>query len=326
MDKEEFLEKAMQANKDAVDQAKLSDLTDKDSAFYVQKPETKIEETVQTVERAPDEIPRIRTFNADVADAVANETLSLSKVALAESKKKQEAPDEPSKKISPFVLISTILTGMMIIGGVLAVGYVWYQKNKPATPENILPTETSFVRFDEKTDLVFKNISTRSIAEEVSKEMKKPSEKNGLRKINFFTENDSKILKLDTTSLLSSLEAKVPEELTWTLSNEFFFGIYFDAGTPTPILILKGETYETLFPRLLAYENNMLTDLLPLFGSKDTKISFSDKIILNRDTRAIVKDDSSVDFFYTIYDNTYVIMTTRSQILEEVLKRFREKK
>lgn len=328
MDKEEFIEKALQANQEALKEAKLSDITDKDSTFY--KSDTPSPEHVsvspQDQVRQTDEIPRIRTFNADVQEAVNEEGLSLSKISLAESKKKESsAQDVPTQK-NWFMIISIGLASMLILGGISAIGYVWFQKNKPPVETNSGIQENTLIRIEETKDISIKNISRQSIQSEVQKEKKLPPAQNGIREMRFYLENDLQKELLSLSSFFETLESKTPDTLLRNLDT-FLFGIHFIGGEPHSFLLLKGESFEILYPSMISYEIDILNDLFPLFdtNSKEPK-GFSDVTIQNKDVRAVVDENNLPLFFYHVLEDGTIILTDNIKTFEEILRRLREKK
>lgn len=327
MNKDEFLEKALQANQDAVKEAKLSDITDKDSSFYKSETITKPAHIEQNNQKASDELPRIRTFSADVTDAVDGNQLSVSKIALAEASKKNEAGTEESPKQEKnwFTIISISLGSMLMLGGIGAIGFVWYQKNYTTTPIQEMSAEKEIIRFEDKKDVPIKNISRELITEEIAKEKKNPLSQNGIRKLNFFSENDLEKTKLKINNFFEIIEARIPDELLRNLGDEFFVGIYFDKGEPHPLLLLQGPNFETIFPGMFNYEIEIQNDLTPIFGQQKTQ-PFEDAIILNKDVRAITDKNQNPTFFYSIVDNRYIVIVDHIKAFEEVLKRLREQK
>lgn len=337
MSKEEFLEKSLNANKEEVGQSKLSDMLDKNSTFYqglnvpkinIPPSEPKVDQPVEN----KNDIPRIRTFNADISDAVQNDNLSTSRIALAETKRNAEMVDvKPKPKKSLASIIFIILGTMLIAGGLGVVGYVLYIKFKPKETNlsPLPPKELTMIRFDESKEIDIKNLNSRTISEAISKELRNPPRQDAVRRIKFISTENEEVANVDLFKFLEIFETRTPEELARTLQREFYVGINFKNGSGYPFLIIKGEAYESLFPGLLAWEKTLKSDLTPIFENKtasSTTNQFIDLVITNQDSRGIVDENGKPQFFYTIIDDTIAIFAIDTSSLNEVQKRLREKR
>ena len=331
MDKEEYLQKALKANEEAVKNAKLSDMTDKNSSFYqgLNTPPVAPEPVSVPKEVDPDALPRLRTLQDDVADAVKKDQLSLSRVALAEAKKKEAAEESTVEKKSWVTIAAIVLGLMLILGGLGAIGFVMYGKYKPASSLPITQNATEFIRFDNEAVLKIQDTNSRAIQAAITQELKNPSSQDSLRHLRFVTEVDGVPTDMDLFSLLASVESRMPSELVRNLKNQFFLGVNFNKGTGEPFLILEGNSYENMYPGLLAWEATMAEDMMFLFGGQaaDANLStFKDGVISNKNVRQFTGADGSSRFFYSVVDQTTIVFATSQTTFDEILKRFREKK
>lgn len=333
MDKEEFLEKARQANNKEIGETKLSDLTDKDSAFY-KNVNTMPKEEVKSIPQKPKdpyEIPSVRTFKADVADAVNTENLSMSKIVQKEVAKKREKEINPEdKKIKIFYIISGIIGGLLIIGGIVIVLYSFVflrQKETEATPQQIV-IKKPFIRTDEEVKIDTYRKTSRDILSKINDEIKNPPKTDGVRKMIFVTE-EARIATLD--ELLYKFESNLPDELERTLQKNVFAGINFSNGEGDPFIILFGESYDSLFAGSIKWEERLPEDMSVLFGKDPNatttdKYVFKDAIIENRDSRVLLDKDGKIRFFYSILEDNIMFFGNSQRTLREILARIRETK
>lgn len=336
MDKEEFMEKALKANEEAFGQSKLSDMTDKDSTFYQGLNTPPAEPRVEAAPEIPvdpDAIPRLRTFQADVAGAVKTDNLSISRIALSEAKRREnnEVPKASSKK-SPLSIILVTLGLMLIIGGIAAIGYVFFLKDreKPA-PDIAIVQEKTILRFDNEAIISLKDTNRRSLQASIEKELKNPPAQDNIRHLKMTKLDGSPGSKADLFEFFSILESRAPEDLLRFLQKDFFLGINFRQGKGEPFLIITGESYENLYPRLLLWEKTIGEDLAPIFvsqksASSTATTSFKDQIIANKDARVAINNDGSIKFFYSLVDETTVVFAESQTTFEEILRRLRERR
>ncbi len=332
MNKEEFLDNALSANKEAISNAKLSDMINPESSFYTDK-STVTERTPSQIPKSlaePDDLPTLRTFTGDINTAVDGDNLSLSHIVTSEAVQKhtvEHIEDTPKKKASVLFITSLTLSLMLILGGIGAVGYAFFQKNKSAnTPKTIPIVVPTILRADSERVIEIKNPSARVIGEEIAKELKNPPATDGLRKITLLALDNLEQKPILLTDLIKILEFKIPDNLARTMNQEYFLGINFVRGEGKIVLILKGESLEQIFPGMLEWETHLEQDLKKIFlsnTSTSTRV-FKDKIIANKDTRALSAPDNSVLFFYSIIDEVFVICTEEVNTFTEMIKRIRE--
>jgi hypothetical protein len=329
MNKDEFLEKAMQANQDAISQSKLSDMVKGDSSFYIDPNAQPIAPTpiVKKIED-PDALPQIRTFSADINTAVDSNSLSVSHIVNSETKRKREEQlnNEPKKKKSLIFFVSIVLACMLMIGGIGAIGYVFVYKNKQADVTNTpVVYQQDIIRADHEIKLEIKNPSARTIADHIKKELKNPPQTDGIRKISFVYVDDLTETRINLKDLFGFLEISIPENLSRFLLEDYVLGINFIKGEGKIVLILKGDNFEQIFPGMLEWESTMADDLKKIFVKNEltTKL-FSDAIIANKDTRVLLTANNQIGFFYSIINDVFIVFTEDESSFLEIIKRVRE--
>ncbi len=333
MNKEDFLDNALNANKEAVSKAKLSDMINGESSFYTDKntvvPKTPFPQTPK-LSTQPEDLPTIRTFTGDISTAVEGDNLSLSHIVTSETTRThtiEHTEDTPQKKTSFVFIICLTFALMLTIGGIGAIGYTVFQKrnllNTPVTTPTIVP---AILRADSEHVIEIKNPSARIIGEEIAKELKNPPTTDGLRKITLLALDDLEQKPILLNDFIKVLEFKIPDNLARTIDQEYFLGINFIRGEGKIVLILKGENPEQLFPGMLEWETYLEQDLRKIFLSNTGTSTgmFKDKIIANKDTRTLSTEDSSLLFFYSIIDEIFVIYAEEANTFTEMIKRIRE--
>jgi hypothetical protein len=144
-----------------------------------------------------------------------------------------------------------------------------------------------------------------------------------------------------------SIAPQVPEELMRTLAPEFLLGIHMFDG-PQAFLILRTDSYERAFAAMLEWEETMESGLAPLFtrnprpripeeaagtatatstATTTTEVAptpltgFADKIVENRDARAVVNNVGDLLLLWTFLDRNTIVITTNEYTLREIITR-----
>ncbi|MDZ4225907.1 MAG: hypothetical protein U1C66_00250, partial [Patescibacteria group bacterium] len=145
---------------------------------------------------------------------------------------------------------------------------------------------------------------------------------------------------LELSSWLPVLAPNVPQELLRTLTGTHVLGVHTYDGTQA-FLILEVDSYERAFAAMLAWERTMRGDLLPLFNREPRprlpeegvatssvgnvpqliQTGFTDKIVDNRDTRAILNTSGDILFLWAPLGPNLLVITTNEYTLREIISR-----
>lgn len=138
--------------------------------------------------------------------------------------------------------------------------------------------------------------------------------------------------------LLGIIAPQAPQELMRVLDEEYFLGIHsFDENQA--FLLLKVDSYEVAYRAMLDWERTLKSDLSPLFSRNPSphltesfvplgtttpqflQTSFVDRVVENRDTRAIQNEAGDLLLLWTFLGRNIVLITTNEFTLREVLSR-----
>lgn len=321
-----LIEQELKANEGALKGASVADLVNKDSGVYKMPEIPKENKPVEAKPKYDEDgfpiIDTLRTYQGDIANAVQHDNLTMSKIAALEQTKRGQATGAvPPPKTFKAHLLLGILVSILFVGGLGAVIYSFIQKNKnnalivPATtPRKIISTE-------ESATLDITNLSKEQIFEVVAKEISKPSKDKVMR--NVVLRRGVKEIVLG--DFLQSIGARVPATLLRNLYDNFFFGINF-AGDGKPFLIMFSNSYDIAYSGLLEWEGTLKDDFKKIFTEKsdlEKNYVFRDKIIGNKDARALVDPEDKILFFYTFVDNNTIVFAKDAETLEEIINRLR---
>lgn len=321
-----LIEGQLKANTEAFKGASVADLVNKNSTVY-KAPEIPKEPTEQTPKPKYDEdgfpiIDTLRTYQGDIASAVQHDNLTMSKIAILEQNKRgQTAGGALAPKTFKAHLLLGILISVLFVGGVGAVAYSFIQKKKNNAPVAPVVSARKIISAEENTTLNITHFSSEQIFEVISKEVVKIPKDKTIRNVAF--ERDEK--EIVVGDFLQSIGARTPAVLLRNLYDNFFFGINF-VGSGKPFLIMFTSSYDIAYANLLEWEATLLDDFKKIFASEidpEKSYVFKDKIIGNKDTRALEDAEGNMLFFYTFVDNQTIVFAKNEETLEEVIDRMR---
>ena len=226
----------------------------------------------------------LRTFKSDAIEAVKTKGQSLTKLVVAEQKKKQAEKVEKKKEFQWNIVYVTASILLVILG--IGVGvFVFLVSGEEETP---IP-QPSFIQ-----GIIFAEQGRRVELERLNREEIEQVVTNDIINANiplnnvkafFFTkfvpiEREGDIVEeehlINTREFLALLRSNIPESLRRSFGDNFMFGFHSFLGNQ-PFLILTTDVFENTFSGMLAWERTLFTDLAPLFN-----INVNDRRLLNK--------------------------------------------
>jgi len=285
----------------------------------------------------PKDIPIVRTYKSDVAQALKDNKTSQVQMVLAEEQKKQKQKEEqkPSSKRNLPLLIGSIVFGFV---GLLALAggayfFIIGQQNRPDPAETVETNALIFTEKEKGIDITDK--SPGAIQNAVGVELSELDIRLDFVEYVYFTErvdasDKPKIEKETVKTLVGSsrffelLESRMPDTLSRALNKNFMYGIHSFNGNQ-PFIILKTNFFENAFAGMLNWEPFMAREILPLFNipiaDEIRNKEFTDIVIKNRDLRALLNANEDIILLYTFFDRETIIITAAEETLEEVITR-----
>ncbi len=313
---------------------------------------------VPTPPKKPEGVAQLQTYKGDI-ESVVRGGASVVSIASAEAERRSNAPLPASAPTTSNH--EGGLRWAMIIGGVIlllgAIGAITFVFTRPTSlPVAAAPT-APFLTVDESTLVAVPQGATQ---ETFSTQLQAARQSTHLAlgliewvAITRTTAAGEAPQLLPASELLSLLAPNAPQSLLRTLEPSYLFGIHsFDENQP--FLILQVDSYETAYRGMLDWENTMQGDLSPLFVrtpspkikplEADTSVgsptstsvgaasttpqqvqfvptNFVDKIVENRDTRAIVNAQGDILLLWTFLGRNIIVITTNEYTLKEILSR-----
>jgi len=316
-------------------------------------PQNLQEKPSETTPVKPDVRKILRTYELDTAHVLQKKNASVVKMAVAESKKKENAevlrtyiPPKKTAKSLMWIFLCLIFFGLG--GGVIYYLYqadlLTFNSNKePAAPVKI--TE-SLIDADVQKEI---NISAQqNIFEAILHERTNSSLSAGQIEHIVFTQGTGETKEITAAeTFLRIVSSEAPDMLLRSLSPEFMYGFHQTSGNE-PFLVLKAESFQSGFAGMLAWEKTMFDDVNRIFTPieppveaitvtapavasttsttttadiLEPKASFEDVVIRNRDVRVLRSTYNEIMLLYAFIDPQTIVIATSASTLQELLER-----
>ncbi|MES3031439.1 MAG: hypothetical protein V4697_03445 [Patescibacteria group bacterium] len=298
---------------------------------------------------APEDRPKvilqkpIRTYESDVADAMARKKTSVVTMAIAEAEKKtgnesisNKQPSYAGRKIL-IVLVSLIFIAVGLGGAY----YLYLQS--PLAPTSIAPVTMqipSLVTPDSQKLLPLTNLSREQILGAVQSAYEQSEGEVG--KIYEFipTQNSgSSTLRMTAGEFIDSIYLNMPDTVKRSLTEAWMLGIYGSEAQKVPFIIFKTDFFQNAYAGMLGWEGAMPEQMADVLGyrqraetNRDSGTStiasyfaikgrFEDRIIRNRDVREFRDDTGDLLFLYAFLDESTLVIATSESVLGALIDR-----
>lgn len=273
----------------------------------------------------------VRSFSSDLANAIREKGGSVVRIAIAEEEKHQREFQENSAT-SRKNIVFIIATTLIVLGALGSI--IWVYKYKKAEDVPIVQTgpvlPTSIINAEDAQVIPVSGVKPQDIVLSINAIVTNPNIESGtIKNIIIADGTGSSAIRLPANQFLNSLGMHAPDEFLRSLSKEYMLGTYlYDEGHL--FLILKGTAHDFLLSGMIAWEQKLFRDMVPLFNIDTTSLTvaqlqtmpFNDMVIENHDVRAVVDAGGTPLFFYTFLDQNTIFMGTDSKTLVEAVRRF----
>ncbi len=314
---------------------------------------------------ADSKIPRdpnlkpLRTYEGDVAEAMAREQASMATIAVAESNKRQQAEaqsqqePEPTHGSSATKIFIVLLIIIFIGTGVIGAFYL-YSKSPlaPVTPTTIPQNApASLIPSDSYILLATDNLPPISLKNAFAQELKKTQDSGTIKEVIATKIVTGETMRVGGPEIISLLDIPMPNLLLRSLGQASMLGIYANPdGENDVFVVMSSDFFQNSFAGMLQWESVMADDLKfylfddsvqgvanvtdPMASGAATTTSetgirpyptirghFVDRIIKNKDVREFQDDNGNILFLYSFVDNTKLVLTTAESTLAEIISR-----
>jgi len=213
-------------------------------------------------------IEPLRTYEQDVRNVVANQNVSVVKMALAEQQRQEdqgdaEKPGSPESKRN--ILIISVSVGL-ILAALVAIGGTYYFVSYAKKSLTSQGSGAAFIASDSSHTIILIGNTKTELAQKIASE--ENSLANGvIERVFFHAQGAPATSTLSTDDFLNILQAKAPSSLVESLYPEFAFGFY--GANRVPFLIFETNSYDQAYANMLLWEPYMRGDFEDILYSTE---------------------------------------------------------
>jgi hypothetical protein len=288
----------------------------------------------------------LETYQSDIQKYIRDKNVSSITVAAAEQDRRAQsgegievAPKPTAWRTSIWLQLAAGTAGILLIVGALAVfGYALIKDQTIPAARN--PT-APFIAVEGSADVAFRPGDTRSVImsafSDAKNRVKLPLGLVGQLRPVLASSTGNIPLKAQT--FLSVFTPNIPPQLLRTIQPQMLLGVH-SLEVNQPFLMFSVDSYQGGYAGMLAWENTMRIDLLPLFEAhapphgqlitaSSTPLitiidnSFSDSVVENHDARVVKNNYGDILLLWTFIDRTTVLITTNVQTVHEIITRLK---
>jgi hypothetical protein len=300
-------------------------------------------ETSQTLTPSP--LKQIRTFQGDIAQALATQNESLYSLQAKEHARGTAAPQAAAKRSAlPLLLGSLLLLALAGAAGWLAYG----EFTKKTTPPAPVIPESRFLSAESEVVVDAQGLSRDSLVSALSAaaEGMRPGE---LRHLDVRSGTTTESI----ADFFATLNTSAPGSLIRAFEPVFMAGaLGVEGSAPSFFLIIRLDSYENAFGGMLAWEATMPSDVGPLFASAGALQAlgaspvFKDVAYKNKDARVLYTSAARVAtssattsesllgeaakpvpaLLYSFFGTDTLVITDRLETLDTLLDRLTQER
>lgn len=210
--------------------------------------------------------PNIRTFQADIADAIKNDNVSMIQMALSEKKRQEkrgnfEQAIEIRKNNTLFYTASIGIAVLILIVFSLFIFYITSGgKKSPNTVATDAQITEPLIYTENSIALSTDNRDNDDVERLIKKEKEVKIELGNMKSILLTSGTGTSTRLLNTGDFFTLMKARVSDSLLRSLDNNFLLGIYSFNPYDT-FMVFKVNSYDNSFAGMLQWENSMENDI-----------------------------------------------------------------
>lgn len=288
----------------------------------------------------------IRTYESDIAEAIANKKTSILNIAIEEKRKEDGTQsstisNKPKPSSGSWKKFLMLILSIILIAGGIGGGYYLYLQSPLA-----LPTQVTIV--DKTIPSIIKADKQRVVEMGITRSSDFPTkikdtlfESGGdVGKINEYILNStvgSTTNRIDGAQFFQMLDTSAPESLNRSLLKKWMLGTFNEEYGKVPFIILSTDFFQNTFAGMLKWESNMPDEMAIIFNYENRarqenatntlssfftiKGKFQDRTVLNRDVREFITDSGELLILYSFVDKDTLVITTNEDILKRIIQK-----
>jgi len=308
---------------------------DKAIAEEAKIPITPVVPTAQPVGQAPvapaykDYIQSVRTYRSDAEEAVKKNNTSVIDIAVAESKKREEKPqqtmvDAGDKKSKEFMWFAIGLIGIAIL--VIAGTYYFLVVGSQTLSQTETNTTNSYPSIIQAQSTQTIPISTKNPLQSLGTTIENISSVPVGSVVNIIPTGENGVAIATSSDFFSAIGIPLPTQMSFALDGTYMLGTII-SDPNHPFVILGVSSFENAFAGMIAWEKTLRNDfagLIQIDHPSEPSVplvpeAFTDTTIQNQDVREIENASSSPILLYTFVGTTKLVITTDSATMAHVI-------
>lgn len=285
----------------------------------------------------------IRTYESDVADALARKKSSVMNMVVAEKKREtgsESISNRPPSQAGKKLLL--IIISFVFVGAGLAGAYYLYLQSPLVPDEAAAPVIkiSSVIMPDIQKTVATNSLNREQLTALLSGEFSKyeigPEKVLELIPV---TTMGSTTLRVTGSHFVNTMEFDMPDILERSLTDRWMLGVYESNEQRFPFMVFTTDFFQNAFAGMLQWETSMQEELANILGYREraraddalstTSIatffnirgSYEDKIIRNRDVREFISQRGEMLFLYTFIDEKTIVIGTSESTISSLLDR-----
>lgn len=289
--------------------------------------------------RASSIVVPVHTLKDDFQGIVRERKMSLVRAAALEQDKRRnvdkryDVARSGQRRRSFGIIFASVLFALLGTGAFLGVALVMQERGGTAPGQNA----SSLLFAESSLPLPIENLASFDIKRLLSQARLSAGTLGSITRIiptvaDTNAEGSSLERAATLQEFLEAIDAGASPELTRALGSEFFFGLH-TVDENAPIFIAPVLSYERAFAGMLAWEETLNTDLVPVFTAvPTTKLGasglleerrFEDVVMRNYDVRVLTDDAGTIQLYYSFPTRELLIIAESPYSFAEILARLR---
>jgi hypothetical protein len=227
-------------------------------------------------------LKRLRTYEGDVAEVLANKKISTTSIALAENRKStgedrigsvETPPDaaestadksgsETSSGVGKKILIAIASLALIGIG---IIGAYYLYSISPLVPSRATPQPQvvqSMIPSDTQIAIPIDGMSPTAVISAVRSEVAKPQAINTIKEIVLVQTKNGQHFRIAGPDMANIMDTGAPDIVLRALADDWMLGVYADPnGTKTVFVLATIDYFQNAFAGMLQWESVMADDL-----------------------------------------------------------------
>jgi hypothetical protein len=294
-----------------------------------------------------DRVRPLRTYQSDIAETLQHTQTSVTKIAVAEEKKRiarhepspSEIAEARARRERFLKMIGVTVALILIIGGAGTIAGVFYLRTIPKDSTKEFPPP-GLVAYEAKKEILTDGFNRAQLIDSIRSARETASLPLGRVSYLYFTKNNTSPSLLSTRQFLDMLDTSTPEATIRSLDPTFFYGMT-TTGYNDAFLIFKTDSFPIAFSGMLDWESSLDQDLTSILirintasgtprtttnrGSalkgSITKSSFLDEVFESNDARVLRDESGAIKLLYSFLDRTTLVIASSPEALTEVRER-----